>query len=73
MASRSSSKEPERGKSPDFTLRARQGAGSDYFYNVGAAWKIEVDGKEALSISLFTIPLPDDKGKVSMLALVPKD
>lgn len=74
MASnRSSSKEPERGKAPDFTIRARQGPNSDYFYNVGAAWRIMVDNKEALSISLFTLPLPDDKGRISMLALVPKD
>lgn len=64
-------------RKPDFTLRARQGPGSKYFYDVGAAWKIEIDGEEALSISLFTSPLPDPdpykgKGKISMIGLKPK-
>jgi hypothetical protein len=65
-------------KKPDFVIRARQGPNSKYFYDVGAIWKTEIDGKEALRISMFTVPLADPdpyrgKGKISMLAMVPKE
>lgn len=63
-------KEPERGKQPDFSVRARQGPGSDFFINCGAAWVIEVNGKEAISLKLTAIPVQSDG---SFLLLPPKE
>ena len=52
MAFQKKGKEPEKGKSPDFVVRARQTPDSDFFVNCGAAWKVEVNGKEAISLKL---------------------
>jgi len=64
-----SSKEPERGKSPDWVIRARQGPNSEFFINCGAAWNIEVNGKDAISLKLTAMPIGSDG---SFLLLTPK-
>lgn len=53
-------KEPEKGKSPDYVIRARQAPGSDFFVSCGAAWYCEVNGKKALSLKLTSIPVQSD-------------
>jgi len=63
-------KSDERGKKPDWAVRARQGPGSDFFVNCGAAWNIEVNGKDAISLKLTAIPVQSDG---SFLLLPPKE
>ena len=60
MAFQKKGKEPEKGKSPDFVVRARQTPDSDFFVNCGAAWKVEVNGKEAISLKLTAMPVQSD-------------
>ena len=68
MAFQKKGKEPEKGKSPDFVVRARQTPDSDFFINCGAAWKVEVNGKEAFSLKLTAMPVQSDG---SLLLLQP--
>ena len=63
-------REPERGKSPDFVIRARQGPNSDFFVNVGAAWYVDVNGKQGISVKLNLLPIGSDG---SFLMLPPKE
>jgi hypothetical protein len=66
-------KDDEKGKKPDFTLRAKQPGSEDFFYDVGACWIIKVKGEDALSITMHTNPLPDPKtGRISIIGLPPK-
>ena len=58
----------KKGKSPDFVVRARQTPDSDFFINCGAAWKVEVNGKEAISLKLTAMPVQSDG---SLLLLQP--
>jgi hypothetical protein len=60
----------DRGKKPDWTVRARTSPESDFFINCGAAWNIEVNGKEAISLKLQSIPVQTDG---SFLLLRPKE
>lgn len=60
----------KKGNAPDFTLRARQEPNSDYFIQLGVAWRIEVNGKEAFSIKMHSIPTNWDG---SALMLMPKE
>jgi hypothetical protein len=63
-------KQKEKGKRPDFTIRARQSPESDFFITVGAAWEIVVGDKTAYSIKLTSMPINWDG---SALMLVPKE
>jgi len=63
-------RESERGKSPDFVIRARQGPNSDFFVNVGAAWYVDVNGKQGISVKLNLLPIGSDG---SFLMLPPKE
>jgi uncharacterized protein (DUF736 family) len=43
---------------PDYTLRARQGPGSEFFQTIGAAWKkTDKNGKTFFSIRLNSQPV----------------
>ena len=53
-------KEPEKGRQPDFIVRARQSPDSDFFINCGAAWFVEVNGKQALSLKITAMPVASD-------------
>jgi hypothetical protein len=57
---KAATKEPEKGRQPDFVVRARQEPGSEFFVNCGAAWKIEVNGKEAISLKIQSMPVNSD-------------
>lgn len=62
--------EKEAGKKPDWTVRARQGPDSEFYINCGAAWNIQVNNKDAISLKLTAMPVVTDG---SFLLLAPKD
>lgn len=69
---KSKDKEPEKekGKRPDWSLRARQEPGSDFFVSCGSGWNIVVNGKDAISLKITAMPLMTDG---SFLLLPPKE
>lgn len=44
------------GRKPDWVIRAKQDASSDYWSTIGVGWSFK-DGKEGVSIRLHTIPV----------------
>lgn len=62
-------KEEEKGKRPDFIIRCRQSPESDFYLTIGAAWKVQVNGEDAYSVKLTSIPTQWDG---SALMLPPK-
>lgn len=63
-------KQKEKGNKPDFIIRAKQSADSEFYLTLGAAWKIEVNGQEALSLKFNSFPVAWDG---SAVALTPKE
>lgn len=63
-------KREEKGKKPDFVIRARQGPNSDFYITLGACWKVDVNGEECLSVKMNAIPIGWDG---SALILPPKE
>ncbi len=47
----------EKGKVPDWTVRARASPGSDFYLTLGAGWNVEVNGQEAISLRLQCVPV----------------
>jgi hypothetical protein len=62
--------EKTKGKAPDWVVRAKQSPDSDFYVNCGAAWNIEVNGKDAISLKLTAMPVVTDG---SFLLLAPKE
>jgi hypothetical protein len=54
--------EDEKGRKPDWVVRARQEVGSDYWMTVGVGWDVEVKGKKAISLKLHSYPVSGDGG-----------
>ena len=50
----------EKGKKPDWVLRCRQEAGSDFFMNAGVGWNVSVNGKDAISLKITALPMSGD-------------
>lgn len=64
--------EKKPGSRPDFILRARQapdkdGKPSEFFQTIGAAWSLEVNGQQAYSVKLQSIPVGGWDGSLIML------
>lgn len=64
--------EPEKGKRPDWVVRARQEPGSDFFINAGAGWNVEVNGKQAISLKINAMPVASD-GSFLLLPPLPEE
>jgi hypothetical protein len=62
--------EESKGKRPDYVIRCRQAPDSDFYLTIGAAWRVQVNGEDAFSIKLTSIPT---NWGGSALMLVPKD
>jgi len=64
---------PEQSKQPDYVARARQSPDSEYYLNIGAAWKrMNEKGEEFISVKINNQPVNWDGSFLLMKPLPPK-
>ena len=66
--------EPDKGKKPDWVIRARQSEDSDFYVSLGSGWSRKNDkGEEFISLVFNTLPAGGLKSCLLMRPLPPKE
>lgn len=60
MAFKKPAPKEEEKRQPDFVVRCKQTVDGDFWMNIGAAWKADINGKTGYSVRLHSTPIDWD-------------